>query len=144
VIQTIAPGASARFDMLESMRGAGASRLQRRGMTAVRLIYDLHQRSITTNADALGSWMVTPLSVDGDVAGVHPDPEEGEQDAAWVWVPFHERRTELVGIHYKGDLRSSRKILGIDYTLEFIYDLNVLSTTSVEVTFAFRMLMKLP
>ena len=144
-ILTIAPGASGRFDMLEQMRGASAERHQRRGMTAVRCIYDLSLRVITGNTDGFGSFMITPASVDAEVAGALPDPEEGEQDAAWIWQPFHERdEVDQVVHHYRGDLRTARKILGIDYTLEFILDVAAASPSSVTAIFAFRVLMRLP
>jgi len=143
-LTSVAPGAAARFDLLESMRGASAERHQRRGMTAVRLIYDLSFITTLAGTESFGSFMVTPLSVDADVAGVHPDPEQGEQDAAWVWAPFHERQVNRDTVHIRGDLRTARRILGIDYTLEFVLDVAASAATGIDLIFAFRILMKLP
>ena len=108
------------------------------------MLADLFVRPNVVSTDMYCELAVNVVSVDAFVAGAVPDPNEGETDASWLTRKLFIRNTTLDTREYHFDIRTARRIPGIDYTFVATIANSTSSANTFEFSLAHRVLLKLP
>ena len=111
------------------------------GLTVVRMIGELIISSQTADQDGFGAFGITTVTRDAFTAGAVPDPIVDLVD--WYYHTLVAVNSSLVGDlsrYTQWDIRTARKIRGLDRTLCAVFDVNAASAQALKFSVNTRLL----